>query len=481
MRARCRRWSYRLLLALALGVVAIVSGTADAAQRCGTGSFTRTYPTPAAGYKNIFCVGGFQAGDVCSYGGPFDSSSAACDAYAASVGKSHAGYRTNNIPPYTEFCEPATGQNATTGHCSGGGQEFGVQYKQVIAPVDQCTDHPEGTKKRFGGTGAVQPSICFGECRFELDQTRAAPICNNGVCVGQVMAVAVSGGTEDHFDGNYVSSGDYCDNASDPEPPINADENSELCTTVQGVQVCTGGSTPKHCIKILGQLSCFSDAGDVCTDQDDCPAVVDVLKNPDGSATGRADAPTPTAPNTGTAGQRAPHGLELDIKLPSGDQGNVHGGGSHSFHWWTPAAVDASNTADGSVGGTDGGEGECDPATEECEGEEPGEECDPAIQDCSFNPPGKGYAFADTASEVAAAKQARSDAFGVIRSEAAGIFGGVIGGTGSLPSFQIPNPITGAAVTVSLQQFADEIEILPVMLLLISFVAAAVIIMGGRE
>lgn len=142
------------------------------------------------------------------------------------------------------------------------------------------------------------------------------------------------------------------------------------CEVVAGLDVCL--SSDPACIVIEGEKICESAAGGVCG-PDECLADgVDLVKNPNGSELGKPDIDTPPAPDTGTAGEKAPPDLAVGSTGADGVLGT--GDGETSADYWAPGTAGNSTT-------NGGGEGDCDPETEDCEGEGDGE-CDPETEDC---------------------------------------------------------------------------------------------------
>jgi len=100
-------------------------------------------------------------------------------------------------------------------------------------------------------------------------------------------------------------------------------------------------------------------------------------------------------------------------------------------------------------------------------------------EDGSFISPNSGYDFGDAQSEIDAKRVELADAFAQIRSEAGSIFGGITGGTGSLPRFNAT--VGGFTLDIDLSRFNDQLNFLGAILLFMSLVSAAFIIMGSRD
>lgn len=242
----------------------------------------------------------------------------------------------------------------------------------VAAPPSQCpttseTDAPVATGLMVNASAAT--TMCQGECQISPWSTDDGSSITTSPVGGQTATIRGSASTRWKVVG-------VCQ--TDPNSALQAELNAEKCQTVNGETVCVGGSTPKNCIKVNGGLSCTSDAGGVCTTPE-CTAMANAVKNADGSATAKQTEPTPSAPNTGTAGQRATPQISYSQTRASGLGGQ---GTTAGFDWFSPTTVANSYKGDGSVGGRDtqtgddGEEPECDPATQTCEGEEeeePGE------------------------------------------------------------------------------------------------------------
>lgn len=248
-------------------------------------------------------------------------------------------------------------------------------------PTTSETDAPAATGVMVNDSAAT--TMCQAECQISPFSTDDGSSITTTPVGGQTATIRGSASTRWKVVG-------VCQ--TDPDGALQAELNAEKCQTVNGETVCVGGSTPKNCIKVSGGLSCTSDAGGVCTTPE-CVAMANAVKNADGSATAKQGEPTPSAPNTGTAGQRATPQISYSQTRADGLGGS---GTTAGYDWFSPTTVAGSYNGDGSVGdratqtGDDEEEPECDPATETCEGEEeePGECSEPGS--CSGESPELG-------------------------------------------------------------------------------------------
>lgn len=334
-------------------------------------------------------------------------------------------------------------------------------------PVDACkAGDSVGLTGLVGGDGAYAgQSLCSGDCEIEDSA-------NNGYgCEEQTI-----GGVKRYVCG--VANSNWVETGADCSTGVPAVAAGESCKAVNGETVCTGGSTPKNCVKINGELSCVSSAGDVCRNNE-CTSTGGTVERQDGSAVARSTTPTPTAPNTGTPGQRATPSSQWSQS--SFNRPSTTPTGSGTYDHWNSATVGTSNKDDGSVGratsgtddggddGTDEGEGDCvsNPDGPDCGGN--GE----------FSGPGTGYDFGSVEAELQAAREARSTEFATVRAEAAAMFSAIPSSSGRLPSWSFS--IRGEPVSIDLNVYADKLAFLGTVLVFISLVAAAMIIFGGRE
>lgn|GEM_PF-3747956 len=223
------------------------------------------------------------------------------------------------------------------------------------------------------------------------------------------------------------------------------------CEIVAGLDVCL--SSDPACIVIEGEKICESSAGGVCG-PDECLADgVDLVKNPNGSELGKPDIDAPPAPDTGTEGEKAPPDLAVGSTGLDGVLGT--GDGETSADYWAPGTAGNSTT-------NGGGEGDCDPGTEECDGEGDGDgDCDPETEscecvddpetpddecgdggggscpegeDCGFTSPKSGGGYSDPASEIPAKQQAIDDQLELIRAELSAMKGDALNsGSAELP------------------------------------------------
>lgn len=275
-------------------------------------------------------------------------------------------------------------------YCSGGGTASYFSYYESrcsasdpwiqitpsapACPVVQCpttseTDAPVATGVMVNNSGSA--TMCQSDCQISPFSTDDGSSITTEPVGGQPATIRGSASTRWKVVG-------VCQ--TDPNSALQAELNAEKCQSVNGETVCVGGSTPKNCIKVNGGLSCTSDAGGVCTTPE-CTAMANAVKNADGSATAKQTEPTPSAPNTGTAGQRA----TPDLSYSQTRQDGLGGAGSVSgFDWFSQGTVAGSYNGDGSIGDqATEDEAPCDPATQEC----PGEPCDPATETCPGEEP----------------------------------------------------------------------------------------------
>lgn len=273
-------------------------------------------------------------------------------------------------------CPSATYTPGTTYYSRCTSAEPWVQITASAPPcaADPCpttseTDAPVATGVMVNASAAT--TMCQGECQVSPWSTDDGSSITTTPVGGQTATIRGSASTRWKVVG-------VCQ--ADPNAALQAELNAEKCQTVNGETVCVGGSTPKNCIKVNGGLTCTSDAGGVCTTPE-CTAMASAVKNADGSATAKQGEPTPSAPNTGTAGQRA----TPDLSYSQTRQDGLGGAGSVSgFDWFSQGTVAGSYNGDGSIGDqATEDEVPCDPATQEC----PGEPCDPATETCPGEEP----------------------------------------------------------------------------------------------
>lgn len=372
---RVRRWALRLLLVLALGVVAMYS---DAARATGDVYCTAVSPiwnsagNCRAAHINT-AVAFYGAGSTVTYTSNVQSETASTieTRFYGEARRPNGSATGNFMEYYTYQCKSGYVWQHTPNHGC------------VTAPPPTC-DVPAGSIHDFTyrGSGTPQAQICSGNCAFN------SPLFMSWHFPGSGTTVST---------GTYTSTGVVC-NANLPTQYTQGGMGEE-CSTVQGHQVCTGGSVPDHCFKVDGETSCYSEAGEFCTTPDCTSTLTGAQKQGDGSAVAPEGTPTPTAPNTGTPGQRATPDFSLTRNTTTAAPGaTTTTTTSLTIDYWGSGTVGTSNTSDGSVGGTNGGgdgggdgggEGDCDPATEQCEGEGEGD-CDPATEQCDEEGGDKG-------------------------------------------------------------------------------------------
>jgi hypothetical protein len=368
------------------------------------------------------------------------------------------------------------------------GTVFQRSTKTCVVPElpPECTDYPEGGKMTFAGQGQAPASVCWGSCTFKLDDDTSTGTCTGTppaiVCVGQVNAVSGQDSSgQINYGGNYVSTGSYCDqDLAYTTPPSST---APLCINTKAGQVCTGGDIPKHCATVDGSMTCFSDAGDIC-DTPECFASGDAVRNSNGTAIAKENAPTPKAPNTGTAGVKAPADGTLQVKQRAGAGATFPGSGpTNNYNTYNSTTVANSYNGDGSIGDRttqSGDDGECDPATETCggDGDDDGD-CDPQTELCGdgeFNAPTNEYGFGDLDSEVQGARDSLTQKIAEVRGQASQMLGGGLPeGTGSLPvaTFEV----LGRSFTIDLGVYADKLALVGTLILFGAMALAARIIL----
>lgn len=344
------------------------------------------------------------------------------------------------------------------------GTVFQRSTKTCVAAEVQCapkseTDPPAATGRR--GHDGTSNTFCEGACAI-------APFSSDD---GSVITVEPVGGQAYTAAGSASTRWKVIGMCPASDLPNTADANPEKCQTVNGETVCVGGSTPKNCIKVNGGLSCTSDAGGVCTTPE-CTAMANAVKNADGSATAKQTEPTPSAPNTGTAGQRATSQISYSQTRASGLGGQ---GTTAGFDWFSPTTVANSYNGDGSIGDrtTQSGDGDGDG-----DGDDEGD-CDPQTEICGdgeFNAPTNEYGFGDLDSEVQSARDSLTQKIAEVRGQASQMLGGGLPeGAGSLPvaTFEV----LGRSFTIDLGVYADKLALVGTLILFGAMALAARIIL----
>lgn len=300
------------------------------------------------------------------------------------VAGSYSGTGCNPTAPTTNNCEQGgkleTNDGNNGAYNSTYRNAYSVKSECVLDPNPPCPVTTELDEPKAVGT-QMNNSASYVMCQSLCQIAPFAGDDNSGITTTPLggSPVTIRGNPETR----WKITGVCPTNSVDERQAMQAEANAEKCQVVQGEAVCTGGSVPKNCVKINGGLSCTSDAGGVCTDAS-CTAAANAVKNADGSATAKSTEPTPKAPNTGTAGQRATPDLSYSQTRNDGLGG---AGSTNGYDWFAQGTVAGSYNGDGSIGDqatetpTDP---ECDPATEECPGEPA---CDPATEECPGEEP----------------------------------------------------------------------------------------------
>lgn len=117
--------------------------------------------------------------------------------------------------------------------------------------------------------------------------------------------------------------------------------------------------------------------------------------------------------------------------------------------------------------GEDGGEGECDPSTEQCD------------DDGEFSEPGGDYEFKDYGDDVTAAQTELEQQINTVKAEAAQLLGTVTTGGGSLPCWT--HQVLGSEFSLCVAEYQSQLSVVRPALMLIAAVAAAFIILAGRS
>lgn len=258
-------------------------------------------------------------------------------------------HKTTSYPPESQIPDNESDQDWTITIAPG----------CVETTPNQCSSDA-GVEHDLGG--APSGAACHNGCKV----TAKAGSGFVGVCFGASCTTPVRG------NGKYVGTGEACPAGGST---LTSDES---CQTVNGKSVCTSPDKP-NCIKINGVSSCFSSAGDICDTPECFAGGEEFLKRPDGSEIAKETTGTPPAPDNGTPGQRAEPDMQIGVTQGTNGTGGQWGGGGGGtsstgrYDWWSPATAGESTTNEGE---------ECDPQTEQCEGEgECGEEGQPACDE----------------------------------------------------------------------------------------------------
>ena len=181
-------------------------------------------------------------------------------------------------------------------------------------------------------------------------------------CFAKLSGVGIETGADGQLGGSgYISGGawtyttDTCTN--DPQAPSPANETR--CESVNGSNVCT---TPDpSCITVDGEQSCYTTSGGMCTTSECVKLATEKITGSSGYEVTTDDAATPPAPDTGTAGDRAPSDVTVTGQGTQGGFTVVE-----SFHVFGSGTAGGSTTNAPRIPGDTDNDKVC----------EPGEPCD---------------------------------------------------------------------------------------------------------
>lgn len=255
--------------------------------------------------------------------------------------------------------------NLTGNFCSTSEGMIGSEHSasfdvQCVTSEDPCTSK-NGQKKLFQGTGTYDgtSNFCYQGCSYRP---------------------GVGGAFANWYSYQAWGTGSAC-TAGAGGTPTEKTDTTESCQTVNSRQVCQTPTEP-NCIKIDGEKSCYSAAGEFCTDASCQQSKADFLKRLDESELAKPDTPTPPAADTGTPGQRATPDMTFTARGGTGSGASSDiGNPSVTVEYFSPTTAAASTTNQPEEPPDEG----CtdDPATpqDECTGEctenpnTPEEEC----------------------------------------------------------------------------------------------------------
>lgn len=301
------------------------------------------------------------------------------------------------------------------------------------------------------GSGSLSGGVCSNGCVATPSQTGGTV----SLCIGSNCAFAT--GTSDT---EWRLTGASC--PTTPAPP--SFKQSPTCVGI--ACAVAAASAPA---KATGNNTTINNTQNFYT-------------HTDGSASVNSNTPTPPGPNGGESGVPASVSTSYTVTI---------NGQPITYNYYTTTTIQNSYNGDGSLGGrgspvdangdgTASGSGEpVTPPDQPQEQECTGEDCEDGEEVTPFVPPvAPENVFTDGTAEIAAKRLELTQAFDQIRSEASAMFGGIQGGAGTLPVYNIPTVCCGS-ITIDMNAHADKIAWLGLLLIFITLVLAAFIIMGA--